>query len=238
MYDNTYLLLKVSVLEHATNSSSCKTSEDIISIICNPRPTTTPSQTPTLTPTNTPTNTNTPTVTPTITVTSTITPTITPTISLTPSDTPTPTPTVTMTPTLTQTPTKTPTNPVTPTQTPTITLTSTTTQTPTQTVSPTEPASIKLYSANNWTHTINDTVVLKFNRQDLSQNNIIVNIPLNNISLIANNSVPSVSNIIASNNTLGQLIYNGVIFENKLLNITVGSVPYSGTITFNTTTLA
>jgi hypothetical protein len=230
MYDNTYLLLKVSVLEHATNSSSCKTSEDIISIICNPRPTTTPSQTPTLTPTNTPTNTNTPTVTPTITVTSTITPTI----SLTPSDTPTPTPTVTMTPTLTQTPT----NTATPTQTPTITLTSTITQTPTQTASPTEPASIKLNSANNWTYTINDTVVLKFNRQDLSQNNIIVNIPLNNISLIANNSVPSVSNIIASNNTLGQLIYNGIIFENKLLNITVGSVPYSGTITFNTTTLA
>jgi hypothetical protein len=230
MYDNSYLLLKVSVLEHATDSSNCKTSEDIISIICNPRPSPTPSQTPTLTPTNTPTNTSTPTVTPTITTTTTITPTI----SLTPSNTPTLTPTLTTTPTLTQTPT----NTVTPTQTPTITLTSTTTQTPTQTVSPTEPASIKLNSANNWTYILNNTVALKFNRQNLSQTNIVINIPLSNISLVANNSVPSVSNIIASNNTLGQLIYNSVIFENKLLNITVGNAQYSGTITFQTTTLA
>ncbi len=425
MYDNSYLLLKVSVLEHATDSSNCKTSEDIISIVCEPAPSPTPSITPTITPSITPTNTVTPTVTATVTITPTnsvtpsLTPTLTPTITLTPSITNTPT--LTSTPTVTPTPTNTllvppilsfdnsnnqlyyfnlndtecviqtqrsyddgitwediisyinigsntsvfrshsednikvklrarlfssgignqisdwsynytyssgdiaapvisynsstntiqlfnineysvvmvleksenglswfnvtnsnlsliPNSGLTinsvvstditqfrarsysagsgtfvsswsyanrsaPSPTPTITptLTSTLTPTPTITVtktpSQTPAGSIMLSSANNWTYILNNTIAIKFNRQHLSQTNIVINIPLNNISLVANNIIPSVSNIVYNNNTLGQLLYNSIIFENKLFNVTVDGVLYSSTITLPTITL-
>jgi len=68
-----YLLFKVTLLEHATDTSSCRTSEDILTVICDrgpsPSPTTTPTITPTVTPTLsiTPTTSITPTVTPTTT---------------------------------------------------------------------------------------------------------------------------------------------------------------------------
>lgn len=215
----SYLLLKISVLEHATETEACRLSEDILTVICDPvpspTPTTTNTQTPTLTrtPTNTPTGTTTPT--PTVTVTSS-------------SATQTPTPTATTTPTLT----------------PTLTATSTTTPTATATLTPTptntsSPApQITLNSVNNWTYVFGNTVVLKFIRQNSSQTDISINIPSNNISLNANNSIPSVSNIIFSNNIIGQLLYSGSIFENKPLRITINSTIYSGTITSQTTTLS
>lgn len=205
----SYLLLKISVLEHSTETEDCRLSEDILTVICDPvpspTPTTTNTQTPTLTqtPTNTPTNTTTPT--PTVTVTSS-------------SATQTPTPTATTTPTLT----------------PTVTATPTLTPTPTSSPAP----QITLDSANNWTYVFGNAVVLKFIRQNSSQTDISINIPSNNISLNANNSIPSVSNIIFSNNIIGQLLYSGSIFENKPLRITISSTIYSGTITSQTTTLS
>lgn len=93
---NDYLLLKITLLEHATDNSACRTVEDVLTIICDPAPSPTPTNTPTNTPTITPTITNTPTVTPTISITPTITPTI--------SNTPTNTPTITLSPTATITP--------------------------------------------------------------------------------------------------------------------------------------
>lgn len=80
---NDYLLLKATLLEHATEVSSCKTSEDILTIICQ-RP---PSPTPTATPTVTPTVSFTPTTTPSVTPTTTVTSTVTATPTLTPSST-------------------------------------------------------------------------------------------------------------------------------------------------------
>jgi hypothetical protein len=138
------------------------------------------------------------------------------------SDNPIVSPTPTMTPTVTLTPTQ--------------TIASTPTPTPTVTVSP--MANITLNAANNWSYVFNNSVVLKFIRQNSSQTNISINIPSNNISLLTNNSVPSVSSIVFNNNVLGQLIYNGPIFENKSLNVTIGSTVYTGTITFQTTTLS
>lgn len=115
-----YLLLKITVLEHAVAGSDCRVGEDILTVICDPAPsqtptatatpTNTPTGTPTSTPTNTPTNTVTSSVTPSS-VTQTPTPTVTTTPSVTPTITGTPQPTNTMTPTNTRTPTPTPTNP-------------------------------------------------------------------------------------------------------------------------------
>ena len=115
-----YLLLKITVLEHAVAGSDCRIGEDVLTVICDPAPsqtptaTTTPTNTPTVTPTKTPTNTPTNTVTSSVTpssVTQTPTPTVTTTPSVTPTNTGTPQPTNTMTPTNTRTPTPTPTNP-------------------------------------------------------------------------------------------------------------------------------
>ena len=214
-----YLLLKISVLEHSTETDDCRLSEDILTVICDivpsPTPTATNTQTPTLTttPTNTPTNTITPTPTATVTAS-----------PVTPTPTPTATTTPTLTPTLTATPTTTP------------TVTATLTPTPTNTSSPAPHITLNL--ANNWTYVLSNAVVLKFIRQNPSQTDISIDIPSNNISLTANNSIPSVSNIIFSNNILGQLIYNGPIFEGKPLVLTMGSVAYSGTIAFQTITLS
>lgn len=135
-------------------------------------------------------------------------------------------PIVSPTPTVTSsaTPTPTPTLPATPTPTPTVT------------VSP--MANIILNAANNWTYVLSNAVVLKFIRQNSAQTDISINVPSNNISLIANNSVPSVSNIVFNNNIIGQLIYNGPIFENKPLNVNIGAASYTGTITFQTITLS
>jgi hypothetical protein len=130
----------------------------------------------------------------------------------------------------------TPTTTQTSTPTPTPTLTSTATPTPTVTASP--GANIVLNSANNWTYVLNNSVILKFVRQDTTQTNISINVPANNITLVANNSVPSVSNIVFNTNIIGQLIYNGPIFENKPFNMLIGSTPYSGTINFQTITLS
>lgn len=111
--NNNYLLLKITLLEHSTDVSSCRTSEDILSIICDPPPTPTPTVTPSITPTitqtTTPTNTVTSTSTPTTTITPTNTPTssVTPTVTITPTTTTTNTPTNTITPTSTATPTPT-----------------------------------------------------------------------------------------------------------------------------------
>jgi hypothetical protein len=139
---------------------------------------------------------------------------------------------VTNNPIVSPTPTTTPT--VTPT--PTATLPSTPTPTPTVTTSP--MANITLNAANNWTYVLSNAVVLKFIRQNSAQTDISINVPSNNISLIANNSVPSVSNIVFNNNIIGQLIYNGPIFENKPLNVNIGAALYTGTITFQTITLS
>lgn len=186
-----YLLLKISVLEHATATEDCRLSEDILTVICDPAPS------------------------------------------------PTPTATVTITPTLTATPTNTPTNTVTPTPTPTITSSpAVPTPTPTPTVTASPGSNITLNAANNWTYVFSNAVVLKFIRQNSTQTDISINVPSNNISLVGNNSVPSVSNIVFNNNIIGQLIYNGPIFENKPLNVTVGAASYTGTITFQTTTLS
>lgn len=115
-----YLLLKITVLEHAVAGSDCRIGEDILTVICDPppsqtpTPTLTPTSTLTRTPTNTPTNTVTNTVTSSVTpssVTQTPTPTVTSTPSVTPTNTGTPQPTNTTTPTNTRTPTPTPTNP-------------------------------------------------------------------------------------------------------------------------------
>ena len=141
---------------------------------------------------------------------------------------PTPTSTATGTPTPTLTATRTPT--------PTATMPVTPTPTPTVTTSPT--ANITLNAANNWTYILNNSVILKFVRQDTTQTNISLNVPSNNISLIANNSVPSVSNIVFNTNIIGQLIYSGPIFENKPFNMVIGSTSYSGTINFQTITLS
>lgn len=139
---------------------------------------------------------------------------------------------VTNNPIVSPTPTTTP--KVTPT--PTATLPSTPTPTPTVTTSP--MANITLNAANNWTYVLSNAVVLKFIRQNSAQTDISINVPSNNISLIANNSVPSVSNIVFNNNIIGQLIYNGPIFENKPLNVNIGAALYTGTITFQTITLS
>ena len=204
-----YLLLKISVLEHSTTTENCRLSEDILTVICDPAPSPTPTTTNTQTPTTTSTPTNT--------TTNTTTPT--PTVTVTSSSaTQTPTPTATTTPTLT----------------PTVTATPTLTPTPTSSPAP----QITLDSANNWTYVFGNAVVLKFIRQNSSQTDISINIPSNNISLNANNSIPSVSNIIFSNNIIGQLLYSGSIFENKPLRITISSTIYSGTITSQTTTLS
>lgn len=130
----------------------------------------------------------------------------------------------------------TPTATATATPTPTPTLPSTPTPTPTVTVSP--MANITLNAANNWTYVLSNVVVLKFIRQNSAQTDITINVPSNGISLIANNSVPSVSNIVFNNNIIGQLIYNGPIFENKSLNVNIGTAFYTGTITFQTITLS
>jgi endoglucanase len=130
----------------------------------------------------------------------------------------------------------TPTSTATTTPTPTPTIPATPTPTPTVTTSP--MANITLNAANNWTYILNNSVILKFVRQDTTQTNISLTVPSNNISLVANNSVPSVSNIVFNTNIIGQLIYNGPIFENKPFNMVIGSTPYSGTINFQTITLS
>lgn len=189
-----YLLLKITILEHATTTEDCRFAEDILSVICNPAISATPTRTPFPTPT------------PTLTPTNTVTPTLTSTVTATPI-TPTPTPTNTVTPTIT------PTN----------------TLTPTVTSSPV--AVISLNFNNNWTYILDNNVILKFIPQTPSQNSAIINIPTTNISLIPNNSLPSVSNIVYSNNIYGQLIYNGPIFENKQIIMNLGGTIYSGNIT-------
>jgi hypothetical protein len=214
-----YLLLKITVLEHASANAECRIGEDVLTVICDPPISPTPTQTTTVTPTNT--------ITPTNTVTNTSTQTPTPTITSTPV-TSTPTPTITSTSTIT--PTVTPTSTITP------TLTSTITATPTNSSS--SPANISLNLTNNWTYTFNNTVLMRFIRQENVSTNIVLSIPSSTISLISNNSLPSVSNIILNNTIIGQLIYNGPIFENKVMNISINSVNYSGIINFQTITLS
>jgi len=154
-----YLLLKVTVLEHASVNEDCRIGEDLLTIICDPPVSPTPTQTLTVTPTNTVTPTTTATITPTssitptVTSTSTVTPTVTPTNTVTPTVTSTATPTNTITPTatVTATPTNTVTPTVTSTATPTNTATPTRTVTPTNTVTPTVTPTNTMMFANTLT---------------------------------------------------------------------------------------
>jgi len=203
-----FLLFKITLLEHAVDNSNCRLAEDILSIEC------IPPVTPTVTPTKT--------LTPTPTITSTVTPTQTCTI--------TPTPTITQT---SVTPTPTPTSTVTP----SVTLTATPTTTPTRTPTPTPAGSIVLNSANNWTFNLDNNTILRFIPQSDSQNGAVISIVSNQVSLIPNNSLPSVSNIVYGNNNYGQLIYNGPIFENKRLSFTIDNTTFNGNITFLNTIL-
>lgn len=59
------LLLKISVLEHASALNKCRLGEDILTVICDPPASPPPTNTPTVTPTNTATPAITPTPTPT-----------------------------------------------------------------------------------------------------------------------------------------------------------------------------
>jgi hypothetical protein len=141
-----------------------------------------------------------------------------------------PTPPVTPTPTITPTLTVTPTIPLTstPTQTPTPTLT----QTPTPSVS----SFIILNTANNWTYSINNQVVVRFIPQDSSLNSIVVRIL--NINLSSQPFLPSISNILIGGNSYGQLIYNGSLLEQKPISVTISSIIYSGAITSLNTNLS
>lgn len=220
-----YLLFKISALEHATPGESCRFGEDILTVICDnivyP------------TPTNTPTRTNTPTPTPTISGTPTNTPTNTPS-----QPTPTPTTTPTITPTNTSTPTVTPSNTSTTTPTPTVTATNTPTPTNTLTPTPSSNPNIVLNLANNWTYAVNGNVILKFTPQNVNQNTLTIRAFINAASLLLNNSLPSVSNIMYGITNYGQLIYNGPIFENKTIQLLLDNTTYSGTITAQNTTLS
>lgn len=165
------------------------------------------------TPTNSPTKTYTPTPTPTVSETPTMTPTNTPS-----SPTPTPTPTISGTPTNTPTPTTTPTNTLTPT--------------------PSSNPNIVLNTSNNWTYSVGGNVILKFIPQNSNQNTLVLRAFTNSASLMLNNSLPSVSNIIYGITNYGQLIYNGPIFENKPVQLLLDNMIYSGTITAQNTTLS
>ena len=204
-----YLLLKITVLEHASVSENCRIGEDILTVICDHPISPTPTQTPTVTPTLTVTTTNT----------------VTPTSTLSPTPTITST-SITPTPTSTQTPT------------PSVTATVTSTISPTPTNTPSGSASINLNIANNWTYSLDNNVILKFTPLNSSFNNIVVKIPLLGVSLIPNNSLPSVSNIIYGVSSYGQLIYNGPIFENKPIQVISGLATYQGNILSQNTILS
>lgn len=204
-----YLLLKITVLEHGSVNQDCRVGEDILTVICDLPLSPTPTPTATLTPTITSTPTNT----------------------ITPSSTLTPTPTITSTSvTPTPTSTQTPTPSITATVTPTVTTTTTNT--------PSGGASINLNIANNWTYSLDDNVMLKFTPLNASFNNIVIKIPVSNLLLISNNSLPSVSNIVYGVSSYGQLIYNGPVFENKPIEVMLGSVTYRGNILSQNTILS
>lgn len=130
----------------------------------------------------------------------------------------------------------TPTATTTPTQTPTATTPSTPTTTPTITPSP--MINISLNTANNWTYSLDNNIILKFTPLNSSFNNIVIRIPLLGVSLISNNSLPSVSNIVYGVSSYGQLIYNGPIFENKPIQVISGLATYQGNILSQNTILS
>jgi hypothetical protein len=224
------LLFKITVLEQVTSNEACKTAEDIISIVCDPVPTSTPTPTPTVTPTVTITLSTTPTITPTVSNTSTLTPTL--------SITPTQTPTISLTPTLTSTLTPT----VTPTQTVTVTVsqtqTLTPTRTPTATPTPSGPNSIQLNQANNWTFSLNNEAVVRFVPKDNAYYSAIVRVVQNTANINSTSNIPSVSNIIVGDVVFGQLIYGTSNFDNKSIIVSYNGLTYTGYITNPATNLS
>lgn len=206
-----YLLLKITVLEHASVTENCRLGEDILTVICDPPPSPTPTSTPTVTPTNT----STPTNTPTNTVTSTVTPSVTPTNTVTSS----------VTPTNTLTPTTTPTNTVT--ATPTATIISTPTPTVTPTKAPqfldslTIPSGINYISSNGLTFTGSNGDVLSYNSQ-------------------TGFDLPATMNIRVSGVARASVVFPNTIYLNKPFKFTMNSngTSYignftSGNINFN-----
>ena len=138
------------------------------------------------------------------------------------------------------TPTSTVTQTVTPTNTVTSTVTPTNTATPTRTVTPTPsfPANIALSFSNNWTYTTNtNDVVIKFVPSNSSYNNAIFNVLANSSTIVANNNVPSVSNIVVGNINYGQLIYDSQI-QNKTIYMNINGAVYTGVITSQNTILS
>lgn len=240
-----YLLLKITVLEHASVSENCRLGEDIITIICDPAPTPTPTSTITQTPTNTstPTNTatNTPTnsVTPTNTATPTVTATVTPTNTQTSSVTPTVTPTNTVTPTVTASVTAT--NTVTPTVTSTVTptLTRTNTLTPTNTSTPTVTPTVTPTSSSNYF----DSLIVPSGVNYISGNGLTFVASYGDI-LSYNNQIgsdlPATMNISVSGVVRASVTFPNAIYINKPFRFTLkaNNTNYisnftSGTINFN-----